>query len=75
MWPIRTTPVDYSLMPRAHVFVKVQCFVHFVSLRLFVVEPALKKFGVVLREGLIALLDLTQLQLKCIDLVMKNLTR
>lgn len=62
-------------MSRAHVFVKVHRFVHLVSLNLLVIEPALEKFGVVLCEDLIPLLDLTELELKGVDLIVKNLSK
>lgn len=56
-------------MSRAHVLVKVHRFVHLISLRLLVIEPALEKFGVVLCEDLITLLDLTKLELKGVDFI------
>ena len=74
-WPIRAAPVNNSLVSRAHVFVKVHRFVHLVSLRLLVIEPTLEEFGVVLCKDLIALLDLTELELKRVDLIVKNLSK
>jgi hypothetical protein len=71
--PVGTAPVDNSLVSRAHVFVKVHRFVHLVGLRLLVIKPALEEFGIILCEDLIALLDLTELELKRVDLVVKNL--
>ena len=75
MRPIRATPVDDSLVSRAHIFVKVHRFIHLVSLRLLVIKPTLEKFGVVLCEDLITLLDLTELELKSVDLIVKNLSK
>lgn len=73
--PVRAAPVNNSLVSRAHVFIKIHCFVHLVGLRLLVVEPALEEFGIVLCEDLITLLDLTELELKCVDLIVKNLSK
>jgi len=71
---IDAAPVNNSLVSRAHVFVKVHRFVHFVCLRLLIVKPALEEFGVVPCEDLITLLDLTELELKRVNLVVENLS-
>ena len=75
MWPVGAAPVNNSLVSRAHVFVKVHRFVHLIGLHLLVIEPALEEFGVILCEDLITLLDLTELKLKRVDLVVKNLSK
>lgn len=75
MRSIRATPTNDRLVSRAHVLIKVHRFVHLVSLYLFVIEPALEKFGVVLCKDLVTLLYLTELELKGVDLIMKNLTK
>lgn len=73
--PVRATPVNDSLVSRAHVLVKVHRFVHLVGLRLLIIEPALEEFGIVLCKDLIALLDLTELELKCVDFIVKDLSK
>lgn len=72
---VRTAPVNNSLVSRSHVFIKVHRFVHLVGLRLLVIEPALEEFGIVLCENLITLLDLTELELECVDLIVENLSK
>lgn len=57
----------------AHGLVEDICFVHLVCLGLLRVQPALKELRVVFGEGLIPLLDLTQLKLQGANFVVQNL--
>ena len=58
---------------RLHVLVELVRLVELVCLGLLRVEPALEELGVVLREDLVAFLDLAELELEGADLVVEDL--
>ena len=58
---------------RLHVLVELVRLVELVCLCLLRVEPALEELGIVLREDLVALLDLAELELEGADLVVEDL--
>jgi hypothetical protein len=60
-------------MTRTHILVELVRFVHLVGFGLFCIQPALQEFGIVLREGLIPLFDLAELELQRADLVVEDL--
>lgn len=62
-------PAENILMSRSHGLIELVCLVHLVGVGLLRIEPSLEEFRVVLRQGLISLLDLTQLKLQRRDLV------
>ena len=66
-------PVEDCLLARLHVLVELVRLVELVCLCLLRVEPALEELGVVLREDLVALLDLAELELEGADLVVEDL--
>ena len=66
-------PVEDRLLARLHVLVELVRLVDLVCFGLFRVKPALEELGVVLREDLVALLDLAELELEGADLVVEDL--
>ena len=58
---------------RLHVLVELVRLVELVCFGLLRVKPALEELGVVLREDLVALLDLAELELEGADLVVEDL--
>ena len=58
---------------RLHVLVELIRLVELVRFGLLRVEPALEELGIVLREDLVALLNLAELELEGADLVVEDL--